>query len=40
VQSTKLDEAMYNYSCNGKYPVLPYGSITNGVPLTNATYVV
>ncbi|KAK4502545.1 hypothetical protein PRZ48_005970 [Zasmidium cellare] len=33
VQSTKLQEAQYDYSCNGKYPTVPYGGITNGVPL-------
>lgn len=34
VQSTKLQEAEYNYSCNGKYAPVPYGMITNGVPLS------
>jgi hypothetical protein len=33
VQRTKLDEARYDFSCNGDYPVVPYGSVTNGVPL-------
>ncbi len=32
-----LDQAQYHYSCFGKYPSPPYGSITNGVPNTNAT---
>nr|POE74651.1 3-phytase a [Quercus suber] len=38
VQSSKLREAMYDYSCNGNYPAYPYGTITNGVPLTNASF--
>ncbi|CZT25135.1 related to phytase [Ramularia collo-cygni] len=33
VQSTKLKEAQYEYSCFGDYEDVPYGSITNGVPL-------
>ncbi|KXT01347.1 hypothetical protein AC578_6643 [Pseudocercospora eumusae] len=38
VQSTKLQEAQYDYSCNGKYAAVPYGTLTNGVPLAmNAT---
>lgn len=28
--ATELAE--YDYSCNGVYPAVPYGSITNGVP--------
>jgi hypothetical protein len=32
VQSTKLEEAQYEYSCFGNYSAEPYGSITNGVP--------
>lgn len=36
ILSTKLDESMYDYSCNGKYPAVPYGTLTNGAPLTNA----
>ena len=32
VQSTKLAEAEYDYSCNGNWPVVPYGQLTNGVP--------
>ncbi|MCJ1381290.1 hypothetical protein MMC17_004400 [Xylographa soralifera] len=27
-----LAAAQYNYSCNGNYPAVPYGTITNGVP--------
>ncbi|GAM87896.1 hypothetical protein ANO11243_059240 [Dothideomycetidae sp. 11243] len=27
-----LAEAQYEYSCNGKYPAVPYGTLTNGVP--------
>lgn len=39
VQSASLAEAEYDYSCNGDYPVVPYGTLTNGVPLKNETYV-
>lgn len=39
VQNTMLAAAMYDYSCNGRYPAYPYGTITNGVPVTNETYV-
>ncbi|GAB7352363.1 hypothetical protein MBLNU459_g2802t1 [Dothideomycetes sp. NU459] len=39
VQSSSYAQSMYDYACNAKYPVEPYGSITNGVPLTNETYV-
>lgn len=38
VQSQNLDEAMYEYSCFGKYPAVPYGTLTNGVPLVNETF--
>ena len=31
-QKQSLAKAMYDYSCNGDYPVVPYGSITDGVP--------
>lgn len=27
-----LDTARYDYSCFGKYPSVPYGNVTNGVP--------
>ncbi|KAF2770494.1 phosphoglycerate mutase-like protein [Teratosphaeria nubilosa] len=37
VMSTKLAEAEYDYSCNGNYAAVPYGTITNGVPLMNGT---
>ena len=33
VQSTKLKEAQYEYSCFGEYDPVPFGKITNGVPL-------
>jgi len=29
-----LETAQYSYSCNGAYPAVPYGGITNGAPLT------
>ncbi|PQE25245.1 histidine acid phosphatase protein [Rutstroemia sp. NJR-2017a WRK4] len=32
VQSTKTEEAQYDYSCFGDYPAEPYGGVTNGVP--------
>lgn len=32
IQSQSLNNASYDYSCNGKYPSVPYGSITDGVP--------
>lgn len=35
LQSTKVEEAMYDYSCNGDIPAYPYGKITNGVPLVD-----
>ena len=28
-----LAEAQYDYSCNGDYAAVPYGTLTNGVPL-------
>lgn len=37
VQSSKLQEAQYEYSCFGKYPTVAYGGITNGVPVMNST---
>lgn len=37
VQSSKLQEAQYEYSCFGKYPSVPYGTLNNGVPGTNST---
>lgn len=35
LQASKLQEAQYEYSCSGKYPSNPYGTINNGVPLPN-----
>ena len=32
-QQDSLATAEYDFACNGKYPVVSYGSITNGVPL-------
>lgn len=28
-----IDAAKYDYSCNGGYPLVPYGQISNGVPI-------
>ena len=39
VQAESLADAQYEYSCNGAYPAVPYGTLTNGVPLTNETFV-
>lgn len=39
VQEGMLAEAEYEYSCFGNYPAVPYGTLTNGVPLTNETFV-
>lgn len=36
IQSTKLQEAEYDYSCNGKYAPVPYGTLNNGVPLNGS----
>ncbi|KAF2214126.1 hypothetical protein CERZMDRAFT_58067 [Cercospora zeae-maydis SCOH1-5] len=33
VQSEMLDVAEYDFSCNGEYPAVPFGEITNGVPV-------
>jgi hypothetical protein len=33
IQSTKLEEAQYEYSCFGNYTAVPFGTLTNGVPL-------
>ncbi|KAK6441542.1 hypothetical protein LTR95_002214 [Oleoguttula sp. CCFEE 5521] len=38
LQSNKLAEAEYEYSCFGNYSAVPYGTITNGVPLSNETF--
>lgn len=35
VQANSLNESMYNYSCNGKYAALPYGSYNNGTPMNS-----
>jgi hypothetical protein len=32
VLSTKLDEAEYEYSCFGEWPIVQYGQLTDGVP--------
>ena len=37
VQSKMLETAEYEFSCFGKYPVVPYGGITNGVPVAKPT---
>ena len=33
IQKQSLANATYDFSCNGKYDAVPYGSVTNGVPL-------
>lgn len=37
IQAGSLAAAQYDYSCNGKYPAVPYGLLTNGVPQATAT---
>ncbi|KAF2153909.1 phosphoglycerate mutase-like protein [Myriangium duriaei CBS 260.36] len=37
VLNNTLAEAEYNYSCFGNYSVVPYGTLTNGVPLGSST---
>ncbi|KAK3711074.1 hypothetical protein LTR37_009861 [Vermiconidia calcicola] len=37
VLRTKLEEAQYDYSCNGDWPVVPYGDLTDGVPPPGGT---
>ena len=32
VQSASARLAQYDYSCNGIYPAVPYGTLNNGVP--------
>lgn len=32
VQAGSFAAAQYNYSCNGVYPAVPYGTINNGAP--------
>ena len=32
-QQSSLAKAQYDYSCNGNYPVVPYGSVTDGAPI-------
>ena len=32
VQAGALAAAQYDYSCNGDYPAVPYGTLDNGVP--------
>jgi len=31
-QSSSLALANYEYACNGRYPAVPYGNVTNGAP--------
>ncbi|KAI9848338.1 MAG: hypothetical protein M1838_000554 [Thelocarpon superellum] len=31
-QANALSLANYNFACNGKYPAVPYGNVTNGAP--------
>lgn len=38
LQSAKLAEAEYEYSCFGKYAAVPYGTITDGVPFQNVSF--
>jgi Histidine phosphatase superfamily (branch 2) len=33
VQKESPELAQYDYACNGDYPAVPYGDITNGAPL-------
>ncbi|KAI4186041.1 MAG: hypothetical protein L6R41_003742 [Letrouitia leprolyta] len=37
VQNNSLAEAEYDYSCNGDYEEVPYGTLTNGVPLHSSS---
>ena len=32
IQAGSLAAAQYDYSCNGDFPAVPYGTLTNGVP--------
>ena len=36
-QKDSLATAQYDFACNGKYPVVSYGGITNGAPIAKAT---
>ncbi|KAK8166332.1 histidine phosphatase superfamily [Phyllosticta citrichinensis] len=36
-RKSKLEEAQYEWSCFGDYPATPYGTVWNGVPVSNAT---
>ena len=36
IQQQSLMNASYEFACNGKYPAVPYGSVTDGVPLATA----
>lgn len=38
VQSSMFAESQYDYACNGNYSVEPYGSITDGAPLTSEVF--
>jgi hypothetical protein len=33
VQSKSFELSQYDWSCNGDYPAVPYGNITDGVPI-------
>ncbi|KAH0384235.1 phosphoglycerate mutase-like protein, partial [Aureobasidium melanogenum] len=33
VQSKSYEISQYDWSCNGDYPAVPYGEVTNGVPI-------
>lgn len=33
VQSKSLELSQYDWACNGDYPAVPYGNITDGVPV-------
>ncbi|KAH7028624.1 histidine phosphatase superfamily [Macrophomina phaseolina] len=37
VQATKLEEAQYDWACWGDYGAVPYGTITDGVPVATPT---
>jgi hypothetical protein len=33
VQNKSYELSQYDWSCNGDYPAVPYGNITDGVPI-------
>ncbi|PPJ50285.1 hypothetical protein CBER1_04889 [Cercospora berteroae] len=37
VQSKMLEEAEYDWSCNGDYEAVPFGEVTDGVPVAKQT---